>query len=154
LPGYSPFNVANIDGRLFVAFAKPGPPDFVDEMHGPGLGFVEVFDGSGNMLMRLQHGNWLNAPWGIVRAPANFGPWSLRLLVGQFGSGQIATYNALDGSFLGLLPGPHGDPISIDGLWGLSFGNDNAAGPSNVLYFSAGIDDEAHGLFGSLTAIR
>jgi uncharacterized protein (TIGR03118 family) len=149
--GFAPFNVLNIDGNLYVSFAMQKQPDRHDEADGPGLGYVDVFDGSGVLLMRLEHGKWMNAPWGMVHAPANFGKWSNRLLVGQFGSGQIATFNAQSGKFEGLLRGPKGKPISINGLWGLDFGNDSAAGPSNTLFFAAGLNDEANGLFGTLT---
>ena len=149
--GFAPFNVQNIDGNLYVSFAMQKQPDRHDEADGPGLGYVDVFDGSGVLLMRLEHGKWMNAPWGMVHAPANFGQWSNRLLIGQFGSGQIATFNAQSGEFEGLLRGPKGKPISINGLWGLDFGNDSAAGPSNTLFFAAGLNDEANGLFGTLT---
>lgn len=152
--GFAPFNIANINGLLFVSFAKQKPPDNHDEMDGPGLGFVDVFDGSGVLQMRLDHGKWMNAPWGMVQAPANFGKWSKRLLVGQFGSGQIAAFNARSGEFEGLLRGPKGRPIAIDGLWGLEFGNDGAAGPSNTLFFAAGLNDEADGIFGTLTVSK
>ena len=148
--GFAPFNVLNIDGNLFVSFAMQ-KPDRHDDVSGPGLGYVDVFDGSGVLMMRLEHGKWMNAPWGIAHAPANFGKWSNRLLIGQFGSGQIAAFNARSGEFEGLLRGPKGKPISINGLWGLGFGNDAAAGPSNTLFFAAGINDEANGLFGTLT---
>lgn len=149
--GFAPFNVLNIDGNIFVSFAMQKQPDRQDEADGPGLGYVDVFDGSGVLLKRLEHGKWMNAPWGMVHAPSNFGQWSNRLLVGQFGSGQIATFNAQSGEFEGLLRGPKGKPININGLWGLGFGNDAAAGPSNTLFFAAGLNDEANGLFGTLT---
>jgi uncharacterized protein (TIGR03118 family) len=148
-PGYAPFNVQNIDGRIWVSFAlrEPGGED---EVAGKGLGHVDAFDTSGHLIMRLRHGKWMNAPWGLAQAPANFGKWSHRILVGQFGSGRIATFDASNGEFKGLLRGEHGKPIAIEGLWGIMFGNDGAAGPSNTLFFSAGIEDEAHGLFGTL----
>ena len=149
--GFAPFNVLNIDGNLFVSFAMQKQPDRKDEADGPGLGYVDVFDGSGVLLKRLEHGKWMNAPWGMVHAPANFDKWSNRLLIGQFGSGQIATFDANSGEFEGLLRGPKGKPININGLWGLDFGNDAAAGPSNTLFFAAGLNDEANGLFGTLT---
>ena len=149
--GFAPFNVMNINGMLFVSFAMQKQPDRHDEADGPGLGYVDVFDGSGVLQMRLEHGKWMNSPWGMAQAPANFGQWSNRLLIGQFGSGQIATFDAESGEFEGLLRGPKGKPISINGLWGLSFGNDAAAGPSNTLFFAAGLNDEADGLFGTLT---
>ena len=148
--GFAPFNVMNIDDKLFVTFAMQKQPDRHDEEDGPGLGYVDVFDGSGNLLIRLEHGKWMNAPWGMAHAPATFGHWSNRLLVGQFGSGQIASFNIRNGEFEGLLRGPKGKPISVNGLWGLGFGNDGAAGPSNTLFFAAGLNDEADGLFGTL----
>jgi len=148
-PGFAPFNVLNIGGQIFVAFAKQDV-DRHDEVDGAGLGFVDSFDPWGNLVMRLEHGKWMNAPWGMTHAPANFGPWSNRLLVGQFGSGQIASFDPENGEFEGLLRGPHGKPIQIDGLWGLAFGNDGAAGPSNTLFFTAGINHEQDGLFGTL----
>ena len=149
--GFAPFNVLNIDGNLFVSFAMQKQPDRKDDAAGPGLGYVDVFDGAGVLMMRLEHGKWMNSPWGMVHAPANFGTWSNRLLIGQFGSGEIATFDAHNGEFEGLLRGPKGKPINVNGLWGLRFGNDAAAGPSNTLFFAAGINDEANGLFGTLT---
>jgi uncharacterized protein (TIGR03118 family) len=158
--GYAPFNVQNIGGQLFVAFAKQDE-DKKDEVAGPGLGFVDAFDASGNLVLRLQSGPWMNAPWGIAFAPANFfNPSnnfligiSNTLLVGQFGSGEIAMFDLKRGSFAGLLRGSNGQPLAIEGLWALSFGNGAAAGPTNTLFFTAGIDDEEHGLFGKITPI-
>jgi uncharacterized protein (TIGR03118 family) len=150
--GFAPFNVQNIAGRLFVTFAKQDE-DMEDEVDGPGLGFVDAFDAGGNLLMRLRTGRWMNAPWGVALAPSDFGKVSNLLLVGQFGSGQIATFDPLTGNFQGLLRGVHGQPLTIDGLWALSFGNGAAAGPTNTLFFTAGIDDEQHGLFGTITPI-
>ena len=101
----------------------------------------------------------MNAPWGIVQAPPNFrnpgGGFVIaitnELLVGQFGSGEIAAFDTKTGSFHGLLPGTDAQPLTIEGLWALSFGNGAGAGPTNTLYFTAGIDDEQHGLFGTIT---
>jgi len=102
----------------------------------------------------------MNAPWGIALAPANFfSPRQLgigisnTLLVGQFGSGEIAMFDLKQGNFHGLLRDANGQPLTIDGLWALSFGNGAAAGPTNTLFFTAGIDDEMHGLFGTITPI-
>jgi uncharacterized protein (TIGR03118 family) len=128
-------------------FAKQGPGG---EVHGAGLGFVDQFTPEGRFVMRLQHGDWFNAPWGIVQAPTGFGDLSQRLLVGQFGSGQIASFNPQTGAFLGLMNGTNGQPLVIDGLWGIRFGNDGTAGSSRELFFAAGIDDEDHGLFGKI----
>jgi uncharacterized protein (TIGR03118 family) len=150
--GFAPFNVQNIGGKVFVAFAKQDE-DMEDEVAGPGLGFVDEFDSSGNLLMRLRSGRWMNAPWGVALAPDHFGKLSGKLLVGQFGSGQIASFDPDTGNFQGLLRGPHGQPLTIDGLWALGFGNDAGAGSSKTLFFTAGIDDEEHGLFGTITPI-
>ena len=100
--------------------------------------------------MRLEHGPWMNAPWGITMAPAGFGKFSNRLLVGNFGSGTIAGFDPTSGKFRGFIHGRKG-PLKIDGLWGLAFGNGGLAGPTTTLFFAAGIQDEAHGLFGTIT---
>jgi uncharacterized protein (TIGR03118 family) len=150
--GFAPFNVQNIGGKIFVAYAKQDE-DKVDEVAGPGLGFVDVYNPNGTLVLHLKSGRWLNAPWGLALAPGGFGKDSGRLLVGQFGSGEIATYDLDHGNFHGLLRGIHGQPISIEGLWALAFGNNAGAGPATTLYFTAGIDDEEHGLFGTITPI-
>ena len=150
--GFAPFNVQNINGNIYVAFAMQDA-EKEDEVAGPGLGFVDAFDPSGNLLMRLRSGRWMNAPWGIVLAPEGFGRFSHHLLVGNFGSGRIAAFDPKTGQFQGLLRGPNALPITIEGLWALSFGNGAAAGPVNTLFFTAGIDEEQHGLFGTLTPI-
>jgi uncharacterized protein (TIGR03118 family) len=127
--GFAPFNVQNINGTIYVAFAKQDE-EKEDEVAGAGLGFVAAFDPDGNLRMRLRSGQWMNAPWGIALAPAGFGKLGNRLLVGQFGSGQIATFDPRNGNFLGLLRGQQGQPLTIEGLWGLEFGNGSAAGPT------------------------
>ncbi len=149
---YAPFNVQAIGDSLYVTFAQRQPGS-IDEVHGPGKGFVSVFSTDGTLQKRLRWGAWFNAPWGVAMAPADFGGASNRILVGQFGSGKIATFDAESGEFRGMLCDAHGRPIMIDGLWSLAFGNGAKAGPTNTLFFTAGIDDEAHGLFGTLTAI-
>ena len=150
--GFAPFNVQNINGMIFVAFAMQDE-EKEDEIAGAGLGYVDAFDTSGKLIMRLKSGRWMNAPWGIALAPSDFGKFSGDLLVGNFGSGEIAAFDVKHGNFKGLLRGRHGQPITIDGLWALGFGNNANAGPANTLFFTAGIDDEAHGLFGTLTPI-
>jgi uncharacterized protein (TIGR03118 family) len=150
--GFAPFNVQNINGNIYVAFAMQDA-EKEDEVAGPGLGFVDAFDPGGNLLMRLRSGWWMDAPWGMVLAPADFGKFSHHLLVGNFGSGRIAAFDPRTGQFRGLFRGPHALPITIEGLWALSFGNGAAAGPVNTLFFTAGIDEEQHGLFGTLTPI-
>jgi uncharacterized protein (TIGR03118 family) len=95
----------------------------------------------------------LNSPWGLALAPHNFGEFSNHLLVGNFGDGRINAFDLRTGEFDGQLSDPQGEPISIDGLWSLKFGNGFDGGPTNLLFFTAGIEDEAHGLFGSLRAV-
>jgi uncharacterized protein (TIGR03118 family) len=150
--GYAPFNVQNIGGSIYVTYAKKEAGS-IDEVQGPGRGFVSVFSSDGTFMKRLQHGAWMNAPWGVAMAPADFGRFSNMILIGQFGSGKIAAFDPVTGKFRGLLRGEHHRPIKIEGLWAIAFGNGANAGPLNTLYFTAGIDDEAHGLFGTLTAV-
>lgn len=149
---FAPFNVQVIGTSIYVAFAQREAGS-IDEVHGPGKGAVDVFSTAGVLQKRLEWGPWFNAPWGLVQAPAGFGLASNRILVGQFGSGKIATFDPNTGRFLGLLRGTRHRPLMIDGLWALSFGNGAKAGPTTTLFFSAGIDDEAHGLFGTITPI-
>jgi uncharacterized protein (TIGR03118 family) len=148
--GFAPFNVQEINGSLYVTFAKQNASKH-DDFDFPGFGFVDKFSPKGKLLERLEHGPWLNAPWGVALAPADFGFFSNHLLIGNAGSGQIAVYDVESGRFDGLLRDTSGHAIQNDRLWALRFGNDQAAGPSNWLFFTAGISDEAHGLFGFFT---
>ena len=152
--GYAPFNVANIGGgKLAVTFAKQNAAKH-DDVPGPGKGYVDIFDTSGNLIMRFQHNPYLNAPWAVVVAPATgFGGFSGDILVGQFGSGAIVAYNPTTGNPAGLLLDPNILQQKIDGLWGLGFGNGGSAGPTNTLFFTAGVFGETHGLFGSIVAL-
>lgn len=150
--GFGPFNVQIIGSTVFVTFAKQDAT-LHDDVAGPGLGYVDAFSANGSLLMRLEHGPWMNSPWAVAVAPAGFGKLSGKLLVGNFGSGQIATFDAREGEFEGMMRGSRGRPITIDGLWGLSFGNGANSGPATTLYFTAGIQGEAHGLFGTLTLV-
>jgi uncharacterized protein (TIGR03118 family) len=151
--GFAPFNIQNIGGELYVTFARKDTarPRVGD---GVGFGFVDVFSPSGRLLHRLQHGDWLNAPWGLAMAPGDFGIYSHDLLVGQFGSGQIAVYDPVTGRFLDLLRDSSNHPITIEGLWALSFGSGGTSGSATALYFTAGVDGEQHGLFGTLTPVE
>jgi len=130
-----------------VTYAKQNATKH-DDFDFPGFGFVDEFSPKSKLLQRLKHGPWLNAPWGVALAPPNFGFFSNHLLIGNAGSGQIAVYDVDSGRFDGLLRDANGHAIQNDRLWALRFGNDNGAGPSNWLFFTAGISDEAHGLFG------
>ncbi len=150
--GYAPFNVQNIGGSLFAAYAKQDSAQH-DDVAGEGFGFVDIFSTSGKLERRLEHGPWFNSPWGMVWTPRDFGEFSNRVLVGNFGSGQIAAFNGFTGKFIGLLKNPDDTTLMIDGLWALAFGNSAKAGPYNALFFTAGPNGEADGLLGALTAV-
>ncbi len=148
--GYAPFGIALIDGNLYVSYALQDSAKH-DDQKGPGRGFVDVFDTDGHLISRFASRGELNSPWGIARAPANFGPVSSRILIGNFGDGHINAFNS-DGEFRGQLHGSGGRSIQIDGLWSIVFGTAAAADP-NKLYFTAGTNGETDGLFGSLEAV-
>jgi uncharacterized protein (TIGR03118 family) len=147
--GYAPFGIQNINGNIYVAYAfKEAGSD--EETKGAGLGIVDVYNTDGVLIRRVADaGGPLNAPWGITLAPKNFGPFSGDLLVGNFGDGTINAFDPLTDAFEGQLK-KSGGVIVIDGLWGLGFGNGVNAGPVNALFFAAGINDEADGLFGRI----
>jgi uncharacterized protein (TIGR03118 family) len=162
---YVPFNVQAIGNDIVVTYAlhqKTSP----FETDGPGLGFVDIYSSEGRLLRRLEHGDWLNAPWGVALAPLDFGRFSHKLLVGQFAgggdtqsSGFIAAYDLSTGTFDGLLQDASGKPLAINGIWALSPGNvspgnnDAAAAPAAEMYFTAGPNHGSGGLFGYLTAV-
>ena len=149
-PGFAPFGIANIGGQLFVTFAKQAPPDSTQAEPGAGNGFVDVFNADGSLAKRLIAGSPLNAPWGIVIAPAGFGPFGGAILVGNFGDGKIGAYSATTGAFIDFLHNGNGDVITQTGLWGLSFG---PPGATQSLFFSAGVNNERGGLIGMITQI-
>lgn len=151
--GFAPFNVQDIDGKLYVTYAKRQQSDPQEDEPGPGNGFVDVFDEDGARLQRLASQGTLNSPWGLTLAPADFGRFSNALLVGNFGDGRINAFDPVTGGFLGQLPDSSGNPIEIEGLWALAFGNGGDAGKTNELFFTAGINDERNGLFGKLEAV-
>ena len=145
--GYAPFNIENIGGNFYVTYAKQDAAKH-DDVAGHGHGFIDVFDTDGNFIRRLvSHGD-LNSPWGMALAPANFGQFSNDLLVGNFGNGRINVFNPSNGAFLGQLTDRLGHAVQVDDLWALVFGNGALAGHTNQLFFTAGIGDEQHGLFG------
>lgn len=124
-----------------------------DEIAGAGLGFVDSYDLQGHLLARVATGGALNAPWGLAIAPSSFGALAGALLVGNFGDGRINAYNATTHAFLGQILDASGAELTIDGLWAIAPGNDGNAGSSALLYFTAGPDDESHGVFGVLTPV-
>jgi uncharacterized protein (TIGR03118 family) len=143
---FAPFNVQMLGGKLYVAFAKRERGGS-DEVAGKGLGYVDVFDTSGNLLTHLVANGKLNAPWGMTIAPASFGSLAGALLVGNFGDGKINAYDANTGDYLGALKDANGKALKIDGLWAVDSGPAN-----NQITFTAGPDDESHGLLGLITA--
>jgi uncharacterized protein (TIGR03118 family) len=152
--GYAPFGIQTIGAQIFVSYAKQDA-DREDEIGGHSLGFVDVFDVSGAFQGRVATRGQLNAPWGLALAPDSFGRFAGDLLVGNFGDGGIHAYQLLDGTWVpqGPLRGTDGMPIAIDGLWALEFGHGAANnGPTDTLFFTAGPDDESHGLFGTIRA--
>jgi len=141
--GYAPYGIQNAGGKIWVTFtAAPGA----------GNGYVDAFDPTGKLLLSLQHGNWMNEPWGIALAPASFGAFSKALLVGNTGSGEISAFNPTTGTFEGMLKNSAGKAIANSGLWAIYFGGGGASGPTTTLYFAAGIDSQTKGLFGTITA--
>lgn|SRR5215813_2060347 len=149
--GYAPFGIQTSGGQLFVSYALQDA-EKKDDVACAGCGFVDVFDANGNLIQRLISDGALNAPWGMAWAPNGFGPFSGKLLVGNFGDGTINVYDPATGTWIAQLLGKNGNPIENDGLWDLKFGNGGNGGFQNVLYFSAGINDEENGLFGQIAA--
>jgi uncharacterized protein (TIGR03118 family) len=150
--GFAPFNVQVLDGHLFVTFALQNDTKH-DDVAGPGNGFVDEFDLEGHMLHRVASGGVLDSPWGLAIAPPGFGEFANDLLVGNFGDGTINVFNPKNDHFLGKLLGADGTPITIGDLWALVPGTGNAGTDPNKIYFTAGVQNEAQGLFGSLAAI-
>jgi uncharacterized protein (TIGR03118 family) len=148
--GFAPFNVQVLDGKLFVAFAMQDDTK-KDDVAGSGNGFVDEFDLKGNLLNQVASGGSLNSPWGMAIAPQSFGKFAGDLLVGNFGDGTINAFNLKNDHFMGQLAGTDGNPIAIGDLWALTPGNGGNGGDPNTIYFTAGVKDEAQGLFGSLT---
>jgi len=146
---FAPFGIQNIDGKLYVTFALQKLPDKHDDQAGPGNGYVDVFDTDGNFVRRFATKGTLNSPWGLALAPEEFGKFGRHLLVGNFGDGRINAFDVTSGEFDAQLIDPQGNPLAINSLWSLQFGNGAPNGGSrHRLFFTAGIGDESHGLFG------
>jgi uncharacterized protein (TIGR03118 family) len=147
-PRYAPFNVAEINGQVFVSYAKQDP-DAHDDVAGPAHGFIDVYNTDGSFARRFASHGVLNSPWGMTIAPQSFGRFGGDLLVGNFGNGRIHAFDPRTGGVRGILRGTSGRPLAIDGLWALVVG-DPAAGGTDAIWFSAGPDGESHGLLGLL----
>jgi uncharacterized protein (TIGR03118 family) len=164
-PNFVPFNVQAIGINVVVTYVLHQNGQAF-ETDGPGLGYVNIYSSAGQLLRRLEHGDWLNAPWGVCLAPLDFGRFSHDLLVGQFAgggttqsSGFVAAYDLATGKFDGLLQDASGKPISINGIWSLSPANVTPANadpddePAAQIYSTAGPNQATGGLFGYLTAV-
>src|SRR5262245_32931331 len=149
--GYAPFGVQVLGGNVFVTFAKQDA-DKHDDVAGPSHGYVDEFSMDGQLLNRVATHAHLNSPWGLAIAPDGFGQFANDLLVGNFGDGTISVFDLQTDHYLGKLEGTDGKPVQIDGLWALMPGNNGPNTDPHSVYFTAGVDDEHHGLFGSLTA--
>jgi len=146
--GYRPFNIQNINGKLFVTYAPDGTAA-LDPLSANG--FIDVFETNGHFAGRLVTGGDLNKPFGLALAPAGLGDFGGALIVGNAGDGRIHAYNPTTGVELGTLNGPNGQALTISGLTGLAFGAGNGkAGDAKTLYFSANPDFGASGIFGSI----
>ncbi|RFU49589.1 TIGR03118 family protein [Paraburkholderia sp. DHOC27] len=147
--GFAPFGIQAIGSNLFVTYAMQDAAKH-DDVAGTGLGMVDVFDTAGNLKQRFATGGALNAPWGIAQAPSNFGSMSGAILIGNFGDGTINAFNASSGQAMGALDGSNGSPLVEHGLWGIAFGNNLNDQPSNTLFFTAGPNAEADGVYGRI----
>ncbi|MCU1339669.1 MAG: hypothetical protein JWO19_5250 [Bryobacterales bacterium] len=147
--GFAPFNIWNLGGKLYVMYAKQNDAKKRD-VAGAGNGFVNVFDQDGVFQKRLISNSLLNSPWGVAIAPATWGAFGGAVLVGNFGDGRINAFDATTGASLGTLQDKNGQSIVNSGLWTITFGNGGSGGDPNTLYFTAGIQNETHGLFGAI----
>ena len=141
---YAPFGIQNINGDLYVTYAKQDAARH-DDVPGAGAGYVVVYDASGKLIRCVAERGALNAPWGIALAPTSFGRFGGAILVGNFGDGAINAYEPRTGMHLGKLLDKDSKPISIGGLWGIAFGNGVDSQPTNALFYAAGPGDETHG---------
>jgi uncharacterized protein (TIGR03118 family) len=148
-----PFNIAALDGHLFVAYAlfDPNGDEGMEEKDAPGSGHVVEYAEDGSLIRSFDDAGKLDAPWGMAIAPAGFGRFGGALLVGNLGSGTIAAFDRQTGKFMDVLRDPAGEPITIDRLWGLIVGNGVSLGDAHTLYFTAGPNGESDGIFGKLT---
>lgn len=155
--GFAPFGIAALHGRIFVTYAKQNDVRH-DDLKGPGNGFIDEFDLWGHLIRRVASRGALNSPWGLAFAPEGWGRYEDHLLVANFGDGRINVYRPRwfgHFRFLDALEDDGGRPIVIDGLWAIAFGPGNqVAGPRTTLFFTAGINGEADGLFGRITRVH
>jgi uncharacterized protein (TIGR03118 family) len=148
--GYAPFGIHVIGGNVYVTYAQVSATTGFGV--GATLGYVDKFDANGNFMARFVSQGALNAPWGMALAPAGFGSYGGDILIGNFGDGVINAYDTT-GNFVGSLQSAPGTSIANPGLWEIFFGGGGTVGDANTLYFAAGVDNEADGLFGSIAVV-
>ena len=151
--GFAPFGIAALNGDLYVTFAQQDSA-MHDENTGAGLGYVDIFDFSGNLISQFASAGPLNAPWGIAIAPAGFGSLQGDVLIGNFGDGMISIFTP-NGTALASAEGPlmssAGQPFVFPGLWSLVFGNGDSDKPVTTLFYTAGFANQTDGVFGGIT---
>lgn len=147
--GFSPYNIQNMGGELYVTFAE-NRSDGREASYGEGAGCADIFDAEGNLVLRLEHGPWMNAPWAAVLAPVGFEKLGGHVLLGNTGSGKISIFDPLTGSYEGDMTEASGTTLTIRGLRALGFGNDGTAGPATALYFTAGHAGKGRNIFGAI----
>ena len=148
--GFVPFGIAALNGQLYVTYAQQDGA-MHDEVTGAGLGYVDIFDFSGNFVTRFSSAGVLNAPWGMALAPAGFGSFEGDLLIGNFGDGTINIFGP-NGASLGTITVNNGQTLTVPGLWSLVFGDGDPDKPVTTLFYTAGFADQTDGVFGSITA--
>jgi len=155
-PGYAPFGVhvitVNSAPMVVVTYALQDTP-MHDPLHVPGSGFVDLFSTTGTMVRRITADSHLNAPWGVVMPPSSFGSFgaSGNLLVGNFGDGTINAYNFATGAFVDQMKDQTGAVITNASLWDMVFGGGGPSGDAGTMFITAGLANEAHGLFSAIT---
>jgi uncharacterized protein (TIGR03118 family) len=151
--GFVPFGIAALNGQLYVTYAMQDAA-MHDETTGAGLGYVDVYDFSGNFVSRFASAGPLNAPWGLALAPAGFGSFEGDVLIGNFGDGTINIF-APNGTSLATSMGPmtvnNGATFAVPGLWSLVFGDGDSDKPVTTLFYTAGFADQTDGVFGSIS---
>jgi uncharacterized protein (TIGR03118 family) len=147
--GYAPFNIQPIGAQVFVTYAVQDAAKH-DPVHGAGMGIVDIFNPDGTFVKRFASNGPLNAPWGVVQASTSFGQFSNDILIGNFGDGTINVFDPATGNSLGQISDAGGAPLTNGSLWALVFGAGGTGDP-NTLYFTAGLTNEQHGLFGAIT---
>ncbi|MGH7130693.1 MAG: TIGR03118 family protein [Phycisphaerales bacterium] len=152
-PVFVPWNLQYVDGQIIALYARLGD-ETREEEHYPGYGYVAAFDLEGRHLHTYQHGLFLNAPWGIAVAPDSFGPLAGKLLVANFADGTIVAFDRITHTFVDYLRGVDGQPLVVDGVWGMVFGNGVRLGYANHLYFAAGPNGEENGVFGKIVWVN